>query len=232
MLESDSGIEAMKHRGLRVLRAAVTKNSELIGHTATEINFRDKYKAAIIAVQQDGTCSTEKLSQVHFKSGDVLVLQASDESPLLIRPPLDFYKSVPVKKGLSTQSLSRFMKKRIGSFGSFSDVRSEKSDESSQSKTTTSRQRSNSQENFNLNEESTSKVENVGNDNSGKKYEFFVSENADEENVIENEEDTNVSSQLTLVGSPTIVYNNMISRYICRALKATLDRSENKYGKT
>ena len=206
MLESDTGIEAIKHRGLRVLRAVVTKNSDLIGHTATEINFRDKYKAAIIAIQQDGACSSEKLSQVQFKCGDVLVLQASDDSPLLIRPPLDFYKSAAIKKGLSTQSLSRFVKRRLGSFGSSSDLRSVKSNESSQSKTTTSRHRSDSQENFGLNEDSTSKSEDVAKSNGGKKYEFFVSENVDEENFIE---DSNVSSSLSLFDQAVVYKNNI-----------------------
>ena len=187
MLESDSGIEAIKHRGLRVLRAVVTKNSDLIGHTATEINFREKYKAAIIAIQQDSKCSVEKMSQVKFKSGDVLVLQASDESPLLVVPPLDFYKGGSEKKGLSAHSLSHFVKKRIGSFGSLSDARSEKSNGSSQSKTTTSRQRSNSQENFA--EETPS--------NGEKKFEFFVSDSVDEVSLNENLKETNVSRSIS-----------------------------------
>ena len=116
------------------------------------------------------------MSQVKFKSGDVLVLQASDESPLLVMPPLDFYKGGSEKKGLSAHSLSHFVKKRIGSFGSLSDARSEKSNGSGQSKTTTSRQRSDSQENF---------IEETPG-NGEKKFEFFVSESDDEVSLAEN----------------------------------------------
>lgn len=104
LLSPDTGVQAIKQRGLRVLRARVTRNSRLINKTATEIAFRDWYKAAIIAVQQqaysnndsdqvlgDRTATNEDLSSVQFREGDVLILQASDDSPLLKKPPDDFY---------------------------------------------------------------------------------------------------------------------------------------------
>ena len=96
-LLSDEGIEAMKQRGLSVIRARVLKGSRLIGKTAAEVNFRHVYKAAIVAVQKSSsnkTSSTGALSSVRFDFGDVLVLQASDDSPLLIQPPNDFYKNL------------------------------------------------------------------------------------------------------------------------------------------
>jgi len=130
MLEDGSGLEAIKHRGLRVVRAVVTKQSNLVGLNAAEANFREKYKAAIVAVQREGQSSTEKLSLIQFQANDMLILQANDNSPLLLRPPEEFYKVHKRTRSPSPAALSRFIKKKIGSFGSQSDLLSIKSDKS------------------------------------------------------------------------------------------------------
>jgi len=95
-LLSNEGVEALKQRGLRVIRARVLKGSRLIGKKATEVNFRQVYKAAIVAVQKSNNNKTPTgaLSSVRFDVGDVLVLQASEDSPLLNQPPNDFYKKL------------------------------------------------------------------------------------------------------------------------------------------
>jgi hypothetical protein len=88
-LEND-GNQAIKQRGIRVMRAVVTKASSLIGKTVAEVDFRKMYKAAIIAVQKGGR--NVAVSGVVFGSGDIIVLQADEHSPLLKIPPQDFYK--------------------------------------------------------------------------------------------------------------------------------------------
>lgn len=90
LLEVESGSQAIKARGLRVLRAVVTKTSSLIGHTPAEVDFRGVYRGAIVAVQKGG--KNVPFSSVVFGSGDVLVLQVAEDSPLLKAPPPDFYK--------------------------------------------------------------------------------------------------------------------------------------------
>lgn len=96
LLDSEKGVEAVKRRGLKVIRAAITKHSALIGKSASEANFRSKYKAAIVAVQKSGknVPTGSQLGNVSFEAGDHLVLQAADDSPLLVRPPSDFYKNL------------------------------------------------------------------------------------------------------------------------------------------
>ena len=96
LLDSEKGVEAVKRRGLKVIRAAVTKQSSLIGKSASEANFRSKYKAAIVAVQKSGknVPTGSQLGNVSFEAGDHLVLQAADDSLLLVRPPSDFYKNL------------------------------------------------------------------------------------------------------------------------------------------
>ena len=83
ILEDNSGVEVLKKGGLKVLRARVTRNSRLVGQTAVDVQFRENYKAAIVAVQQDGKNATQPLSTLTFGAGDVLVLQVSDDCPLL-----------------------------------------------------------------------------------------------------------------------------------------------------
>jgi K+/H+ antiporter YhaU regulatory subunit KhtT len=93
-LMADKGAQAVKQRGQRVLRAQVCHGSRLAGQTATEVNFRDTYMAAIVAVQRDGkgvTPESSSLADFRFNEGDVVVLQVSEESPLLQSPPSDFY---------------------------------------------------------------------------------------------------------------------------------------------
>ncbi len=125
MLETNSGIEAIKRRGIRVVRAVIPKISCLVGVTATDVNFREKYKCAIIAVQRNGKSPSERLSQTVFAVGDVLVLQASDDSPLLIQPPKDYYKNAGGKgmpRTFSNSSLAKFVRKRFGSHGSLDSM--------------------------------------------------------------------------------------------------------------
>ena len=96
MLEAENGVEAIKQRGLQVLRAVVTPRSQLIGLTAAEANFRQVYKAAIVAIQKGGRGNAPR--NARFDAGDVLVLQASNGSPLLQEPPKDFYKELEAGK--------------------------------------------------------------------------------------------------------------------------------------
>jgi uncharacterized protein with PhoU and TrkA domain len=103
-LEND-GNQAIKQRGMRVMRAVVTKASSLIGKTVAEVDFRKMYKAAIIAVQTGGR--NVAVSSVVFGSGDIIVLQADEYSPLLKVPPEDFYKRLTeTNKDVVTQSRS------------------------------------------------------------------------------------------------------------------------------
>jgi len=100
LLGTASGVAAIKKRGLRVIRAVVTSSSRLIGMTAANMKFRETYKAAIVAVQKGGKNTS---TDITFEAGDVLILQASDDSPLLTRPPDDFYTRVLPKREISSR---------------------------------------------------------------------------------------------------------------------------------
>uniref|UniRef100_A0A7S4EIS4 RCK C-terminal domain-containing protein n=1 Tax=Pseudo-nitzschia australis TaxID=44445 RepID=A0A7S4EIS4_9STRA len=122
LLESfDQGnSQAMKRGGLRVIRAVVTATSNLNGKNMNNVDFRDRYKAAVVAIQKGGR--NVPVTGVVFGSGDVLVLKANDDSPLLIEPPPDFYKrgandgakgETGSRGGSSGNSFIKRIKKRV-----------------------------------------------------------------------------------------------------------------------
>ena len=106
-LEDNSGVDVTKRRGLRVLRASVTKNSRLVGLTAANAKFRENYNAAIVAVQQGGKNVVQPLSTLTFGAGDILVLQVSDDC-LLLSPPTTRGSSSRKSFGGSLANLTTF----------------------------------------------------------------------------------------------------------------------------
>jgi di/tricarboxylate transporter len=86
LLCDETGVEVIKQRGIRVIRAKVVPNSRLIGKTAEQSDLRSLYKAAVVCVSRKKHNISTSLSDVRFEAGDILVLQASDGSPLLVPP--------------------------------------------------------------------------------------------------------------------------------------------------
>ena len=92
IIENDGGGAGVsKQRGLSVIRTVVTDQSRLVDKTCDDIDFRKTYKAAIVGVQKKDKSEVNLLTEVVFAPGDVLVLQADEDSFLLVRPPDKFY---------------------------------------------------------------------------------------------------------------------------------------------
>ena len=51
-MKEDTGTEAIKQRGLRVIRTRVVDGSGLVGKTANEARFRVRFRAAIVAISR------------------------------------------------------------------------------------------------------------------------------------------------------------------------------------
>lgn len=104
LLKSSSQAVVAKTSGTRVVRAVVTKESGLIGKKPTDVDFRKDYLASIVAYQKSGR---NYMMDVEMKAGDLLVLQTVEGSPLLTKPPEDFYdkpKSSGTKKASDESS--------------------------------------------------------------------------------------------------------------------------------
>eukprot|EP00984_Skeletonema_dohrnii_P019718 scaffold9483_cov111-Skeletonema_dohrnii-CCMP3373.AAC.2 len=91
LLEKEVGAGAALSRGMPVIRVQVTDKSSLAGVSLADVDFMSRYKAAVMAVSKADGSKVEILRDVCFAPGDILVLQAKDDSPLLVRPPPDFY---------------------------------------------------------------------------------------------------------------------------------------------
>ena len=75
LLESETGTQAVKQRGLRVIRATVPPGSSLIGKTADLSEFKNRYLSAIVALQRNGANPAGGLKNIAFAARDVLILQ-------------------------------------------------------------------------------------------------------------------------------------------------------------
>ena len=102
LFATTSGPEAIRQRGLQVIRAHIRDGSRLIGKTLSDVsNFRDTYKAAVVSIQKlNSRVQHESLLSMIFEVGDLLVLQVSDDSPLLESPPERFYLHDDSKRNL------------------------------------------------------------------------------------------------------------------------------------
>lgn len=93
LLEREVGAGAALSGGMPVIRVQVTDKSSLAGVILADVDFMSKYKASVMAVSKADGSKIEVLRNrdVRIAPGDILVLQAKDDSPLLVRPPPDFY---------------------------------------------------------------------------------------------------------------------------------------------
>jgi uncharacterized protein with PhoU and TrkA domain len=106
-LAGDGDIQSVKKRGIQVVRARVTDSSSLLNKSAKDVDFRRAYGAAIVAIQNKDGCATSNLSSVSFEAGDILILQVSDDSVMLERPPEGFYETKkPVRKSILSRVIS------------------------------------------------------------------------------------------------------------------------------
>jgi uncharacterized protein with PhoU and TrkA domain len=112
-LDTENGNQIQKRRGLRVIRAAICPTSTLIGKTVRDFNFRERFKASIVAIQTGG--KNVPFSRVVFAPNDILVLQVDEDSALLKVPPADFYKKEEENANAGRPTVASFIKARAKS---------------------------------------------------------------------------------------------------------------------
>ena len=70
--------ETLQTEDLRLVQALVAPGSELIGHNLKEVDFRNRYKALVLAIQRRGETIRDKLNSVKLGLGDALLIQAHE----------------------------------------------------------------------------------------------------------------------------------------------------------
>jgi di/tricarboxylate transporter len=81
--------------GERFTQAIVAPNSNLVGRTLAELDFRRQFGALVVALWRKGGFLPEQLSQIRLCAGDSLVLQANDEALARVSQDSDFLMLVP-----------------------------------------------------------------------------------------------------------------------------------------
>jgi di/tricarboxylate transporter len=95
---AEAGLEQIAaHEGV-VFEGAVAPNSELIGRSIGEINFRQRFRVIVLAVHRGGKSVREKIEDLPLEMGDILLmmgtpqaistLRQGDDIILFDRPPL------------------------------------------------------------------------------------------------------------------------------------------------
>ena len=75
---------------IEVIEAVVGANSSLVGQTAKEIEFRERYNAAIVAIHRNGERISGKIGEIRLRQGDLLLLYAGKD----FRQRADLYRDI------------------------------------------------------------------------------------------------------------------------------------------
>lgn len=75
---------------IEVIEAVVGANSSLVGQTAKEIDFRERYNAAIVAIHRNGERISGKIGKIRLRQGDLLLLYAGKD----FRQRADLYRDI------------------------------------------------------------------------------------------------------------------------------------------
>ncbi|MFH1279208.1 MAG: SLC13 family permease [Candidatus Eisenbacteria bacterium] len=82
--------ETLQTEDMRLVQALVAPGSTLIGHDLKELDFRNRYKALVLAIQRRGEPIRDKLNSVELGLGDALLIQAHEEQIKALRRDGDF----------------------------------------------------------------------------------------------------------------------------------------------
>ncbi len=64
----------------RLVEVLVAPGSNLVGRTLRHLNFAQRYDAAVIAIQQHGVTVRERLAEISFRVGDLLLVRGTTSS--------------------------------------------------------------------------------------------------------------------------------------------------------
>ncbi len=91
--------ETLQSEDVRVVQALIAPESELIGQTLKEIDFRNRYKALVLAIQRRGETIRDKLNTVRLGLGDALLIQAHEKDIKSLRNDENFIVLDEVAEG-------------------------------------------------------------------------------------------------------------------------------------
>jgi di/tricarboxylate transporter len=95
---AEAGLEQIAAHEAMVFEGAVAPNSEIIGHSVSELNFRQRFRVVVLAIHRGGRNVRDKVETLPLEMGDILLmmgteqavneLRRGDDIILFDRPPL------------------------------------------------------------------------------------------------------------------------------------------------
>ncbi len=82
--------ETLQTEDLRLVQALVAPGSDLIGHDLKQLDFRNRYKALVLAIQRRGETIRDKLNSVVLGLGDAMLIQAHEAEIRALRSNQNF----------------------------------------------------------------------------------------------------------------------------------------------
>lgn len=106
---AEAGLEQIASHESVVFEGAVAPNSEIIGQSVNELNFRQRFRVVVLAIHRAGQNVRDKLETLPLQMGDILLmmgtdqarngLRAGDDIILFDKPPLpswSLHKRIPL----------------------------------------------------------------------------------------------------------------------------------------
>lgn len=82
---AEAGLEQIaSHEGV-VFEGAVAPNSEIIGRSISELNFRQRYRVIVLAIHRAGVNVREKLETLPLQMGDILLMMGTEQAVKSLR---------------------------------------------------------------------------------------------------------------------------------------------------
>ena len=92
---AEGGLAAQRDIAERLVQAVVAPESELVGRSIGDIDFRRRYGAIVLGLWRRRGWIEDELADIRLRPGDVLVLQGDDETLERIANDRDFLMLVP-----------------------------------------------------------------------------------------------------------------------------------------
>jgi di/tricarboxylate transporter len=83
--------ESLQTAGMRMAEVIVTPQSDLIGKTIKEVNFRQRYGMIVLAFNRHGRLVTDKVGHITLRMGDLLLIQGPADQLEYVRRHQDMW---------------------------------------------------------------------------------------------------------------------------------------------
>jgi di/tricarboxylate transporter len=95
------------HKGLNLIETVIPVNSALTGRTLKQIEFRENYDAAVVAIHRKGEKLRGKIGEIEMKAGDLLLISAGRNFTKLLTSKPDLYLVSVVSRPIESSPATR-----------------------------------------------------------------------------------------------------------------------------